>query len=117
MKKILAAVLVLMTGLSTFALEKSIADNEKVEKVAAVTSVANKKGTKVYVVGDSTFSSFNDPYYYPRYGIGTKMQDYLLDKKVQVINLAMSGRSSLSRPSWFRCRQEHPRSRDRPCRR
>ena len=96
MKKILAAVLVLMTGLSTFALEKSIADNEKVEKVAAVTSVANKKGTKVYVVGDSTFSSFNDPYYYPRYGIGTKMQDYLLDKKVQVINLAMSGRSSLS---------------------
>lgn len=97
MKKLIAAIslaAVVLTG--AFALEKSIADNEKVEKVAAITSVANTKGTKIYVVGDSTFSAFNDGYFYPRYGIGTKMQDYLDPKKVEVINLAMSGRSSKS---------------------
>ncbi len=98
MKKLLAAALAVFAGmsLSAFALEKSIADNEKVEKVDAITSVASTKGTKIYVVGDSTFSSFSDPYYYPRYGIGTKLQDYLNPKKVEVINLAMSGRSSKS---------------------
>lgn len=98
MKKLLAAALAVFAGmsLSAFALEKNIADNEKVEKVASVTSVANTKGTKIYVVGDSTFSAFSDPYYYPRYGIGTKLQDFLNPKKVEVINLAMSGRSSKS---------------------
>lgn len=98
MKKLFAAVLAVTVGmsLSVFALEKNIADNEKVEKVEAITSVANTKGTKIYVVGDSTFSAFSDPYYYPRYGIGTKLQDYLNPKKVEVINLAMSGRSSKS---------------------
>ena len=98
MKKLLAASLAIFAGmsLSAFALEKSIADNEKVEKVEAITSVASTKGKKIYVVGDSTFSSFSDPYYYPRYGIGTKLQDYLNPKKVEVINLAMSGRSSKS---------------------
>lgn len=98
MKKLLACALALVAGmsLSVFALEKSIADNEKVEKVASVTSIANTKGKKIYVVGDSTFSSFSDPYFYPRYGIGTKLQDFLNPKKVEVINLAMSGRSSKS---------------------
>lgn len=98
MKKILAAVLAITAGmsLSVFALDKKIADNEKVEKVASVTSIANKKGKKVFVVGDSTFSSFSDSYYYPRYGIGTKLQGYLNEKKIEVINLAMSGRSSKS---------------------
>lgn len=98
MKKLFAASLAIFAGmsLSAFALEKSIADNEKVEKVEAITSVASTKGKKIYVVGDSTFSSFSDPYYYPRYGIGTKLQDYLNPKKVEVINLAMSGRSSKS---------------------
>jgi lysophospholipase L1-like esterase len=74
----------------------AIAANEKVEKVDAVTTVASTKGTKLYVVGDSTLSSFNDPYFYPRYGYGTKLQDYLDPSKIEVINLAMSGRSSLS---------------------
>lgn len=98
MKKVLAVAMAVLAGmsLSVSALEKSIADNEKVEKVEAITSVANTKGKKVYVVGDSTFSAFSDPYYYPRYGIGTKLQDYLDPKKVEVINLAMSGRSSKS---------------------
>ena len=98
MKKLFAASLAIFAGLSfsAFAFEKSIADNEKVEKVEAITSIASTKGKKIYVVGDSTFSSFSDPYYYPRYGIGTKLQDYLNPKKVEVINLAMSGRSSKS---------------------
>lgn len=98
MKKLLAATLAVFAGmsLSVSALEKSIADNEKVEKVEAITSVASTKGKKIYVVGDSTFSAFSDPYYYPRYGIGTKLQDYLNHSKVEVINLAMSGRSSKS---------------------
>ena len=98
MKKLMTFALAVFAGLSisVFALEKEIANNEKVEKVEAITSVSNKKGTKIYVVGDSTFSAFSDPYFYPRYGIGTKLQDYLNPKKVEVINLAMSGRSSKS---------------------
>lgn len=98
MKKILAASLALFAGLSfsAFALEASIADNEKVENVESVEVIANTKGTKLYVVGDSTLSAFNDPYFYPRYGYGTKLQDYLNDGKIEVINLAMSGRSSKS---------------------
>ena len=98
MKKLLAVSLALLASLSfsAFALEDAIANNEKVEKVEAIEKIANTKGTKLYVVGDSTLSAFNDPYFYPRYGYGTKLQDYLLPKKIEVINLAMSGRSSKS---------------------
>mgnify|MGYP003523179039 FL=1 len=46
----------------------------------------------LWVVGDSTLSSFDDKYYYPRYGYGTKLGCYL-NSKVQVNNLALSGRS------------------------
>ena len=49
----------------------------------------------LWVVGDSTLSSFDDKYYYPRYGYGTKLGCYL-NSKVQVNNLALSGRSSKS---------------------
>ena len=49
----------------------------------------------LWVVGDSTLSSFDDKYYYPRYGYGTKLGCYL-NSNVQVNNLALSGRSSLS---------------------
>lgn len=39
--------------------------------------------------------SFNDyTYFYPRFGYGTKLQDYF--NNVEVINLALSGRSSKS---------------------
>ncbi len=51
--------------------------------------------SKLWVVGDSTLSCFDDKYYYPRYGYGTKLQEYLNDK-VEVVNIALSGRSSLS---------------------
>jgi len=51
----------------------------------------------LFLVGDSTVSPFNDvTYYYPRYGYGTKIGDYLDQKKIKVVNLALSGRSSKS---------------------
>lgn len=59
-------------------------------------SVQELKETKIYVVGDSTLSSFNDStYYYPRYGYATQLSNYL-DDKATVVNLALSGRSSKS---------------------
>lgn len=53
------------------------------------------KDVTLYIVGDSTLSSFNDNYYYPRYGYGTQIGNYLSDD-ISVCNLAMSGRSSKS---------------------
>ena len=49
----------------------------------------------LWVVGDSTLSAFTDKYYYPRYGYGTKLSEYL-DDTVKVRNIALSGRSSKS---------------------
>ena len=49
----------------------------------------------MYLVGDSTVASFNDTYFYPRYGYGTQIDDQLADS-VTVKNLALSGRSSKS---------------------
>ena len=49
----------------------------------------------LFLVGDSTVSSFNDAYYYPRYGYGTQIGNYF-DSKLKVNNLALSGRSSKS---------------------
>jgi pectin methylesterase-like acyl-CoA thioesterase/lysophospholipase L1-like esterase len=49
----------------------------------------------LWVVGDSTVSSFNDAYYYPRYGYGTQLYKYLTSN-ITVQNLALSGRSSKS---------------------
>ena len=46
-------------------------------------------------VGDSTVCSFNDTYYYPRYGWGTQLEHYF-DSSLTVKNLALSGRSSKS---------------------
>ena len=51
---------------------------------------------KVYVVGDSTVSSFSDNYYLPRYGYGTQLYNYINCNPSQINNLALSGRSSLS---------------------
>lgn len=49
----------------------------------------------LYLVGDSTVSNFNDTtYYYPRYGYGSVIKKYVFD--LEVVNLAMSGRSSKS---------------------
>ena len=51
--------------------------------------------TSLFCVGDSTMSSFSDSYYLPRYGYGTQLSNYF-DEKVNVVNLALSGRSSKS---------------------
>ena len=49
---------------------------------------------RLFVVGDSTLSKFNDTsYYYPRYGYATMLDSYF---DIEVINLALSGRSSRS---------------------
>ena len=53
------------------------------------------KEITLYLVGDSTVASFSDDYFYPRYGYGTQIDNYLSDK-VTVKNLALSGRSSKS---------------------
>ena len=68
-----------------------------VEKLVVEENDYNKVATNVYMVGDSTMCNYNplDKYYYPRYGYGTQMQNYL-SKKASVVNLALSGRSSLS---------------------
>lgn len=96
MKKLLLAVMAVCLAAATFAQDAKTAANEKVEKVASTATIANPKGTKLFVVGDSTLSPFNDPYYYPRNGYGMRLQDYLNPKKIEVVNLAMSGRSSKS---------------------
>ena len=48
----------------------------------------------IYIVGDSTVSSFSEVYYYPRAGWGTEIKTYF--KNQDVLNLALSGRSSKS---------------------
>ncbi|MDR1753728.1 MAG: GDSL-type esterase/lipase family protein [Eubacterium sp.] len=53
----------------------------------------NKKEITVWLAGDSTVSSFNDNYFYPRYGYGTKLGEYL---EMHIENLALSGRSTRS---------------------
>ncbi|MBQ9281162.1 MAG: hypothetical protein IJ207_03075 [Treponema sp.] len=100
MKKILFASLALLTGLSlsVFAQDAATAKLEKTEAVVAKNiSVPDTAGlSRIFIVGDSTASPFNDPYYIPRYGFGTKLQDYLDSSKAAVVNLAVSGRSSIS---------------------
>lgn len=51
---------------------------------------------KIYVVGDSTVCGFTDKYYLPRYGYGTQLFNYINIDKSNIVNLALSGRSSLS---------------------
>ncbi len=50
----------------------------------------------IWIIGDSTVSEFNDNYYYPRYGYGTQLQQYINLDVYEVKNLALSGRSSKS---------------------
>ena len=54
---------------------------------------------KIYLVGDSTVCDYRpklDDYYLPRYGYGTMLYNYLNCDEDQIVNLALSGRSSLS---------------------
>lgn len=75
-------------------------------EVTGDTSVALPAGKKIYVVGDSTGCDYaakgahedvtKNTYYVVRYGYGTQLHEYLNVKSEQVVNLALSGRSSLS---------------------
>ena len=100
MKKLLFASLALIAGLSfsSFAQDAATAKLEKTEAVVATEiAVPDASGlSRIFIVGDSTASPFNDPYYIPRFGFGTKVQDYLDSSKAAVVNLAVSGRSSTS---------------------
>lgn len=54
---------------------------------------------KIYVVGDSTvcdYSASLDNAFLPRYGYGTQLVEYLNATSDQIVNLAISGRSSKS---------------------
>lgn len=65
--------------------------------MAMADDAVNKDSSKptVWIIGDSTVSSFADNYYYPRYGWGTQIDKYL-DGIYEVKNIALSGRSSKS---------------------
>ena len=84
------------SGQKASRLDAATVANEKVEKVVPISEIPNVEGPRLFVVGDSTLSAFNDNYFYPRYGYGTRLPDYLDASKITVFNLAMSGRSSKS---------------------
>ncbi|WP_254842710.1 GDSL-type esterase/lipase family protein, partial [Bacillus sp. MRMR6] len=60
-----------------------------------ITAKTTASTPTIWIVGDSTVSSFTDNYYYPRYGWGTQIGNYL-DGSFTIKNLALSGRSSKS---------------------
>lgn len=100
MKKILFMSLALLAGISfsLFAQDDATAKLEKTEAVVVkdISVPTADNLSRIFIVGDSTASPFNDPYYIPRFGFGTKVQDYLDPSKAAVVNLAVSGRSSIS---------------------
>lgn len=55
----------------------------------------DKKPVTLFVIGDSTVAEFADDYFMPRCGYGVMLKEYLIPQ-VKVINLALSGRSTLS---------------------
>ncbi|MDE7181553.1 MAG: hypothetical protein K2O41_00790 [Clostridia bacterium] len=63
---------------------------------APTEDTSTKLTGKIYLVGDSTVCDFSDNYYIPRKGYGTQLYNYLNCDESQIVNLAMSGRSSLS---------------------
>ena len=81
----------------------SAASNKVTYEVKAKEEVVHEKlaaDKKIYVVGDSTVCDYRpklDDYYLPRYGYGTMLYNFIdLTSEDQVVNLAISGRSSLS---------------------
>ncbi len=101
MKKAKLFLPLLSLSLFACATNNSSLSSETTSKETDTNSVQNTsekkdlKPTTLFMVGDSTVASFDDNYYYPRYGYGTQMANYL-DSTVTVNNLALSGRSSKS---------------------
>lgn len=69
---------------------------ESVEKQVVPVIISDSNLRRVFLVGDSTVSPFNNEIFIPRAGYGTAMQDFLSPDKAEAINLALSGRSSKS---------------------
>ena len=92
------------TSTDTEHYSKSVASNAVEYEVKAQEEVTQSEqlaaDKKIYVVGDSTvcdYSAKPDDYYLQRFGYGTQLFNYLnLANDNQVVNLALSGRSSLS---------------------
>lgn len=53
------------------------------------------KPADLFIVGDSTACAFEDDYFYPRYGFGTQISQYM-DQNLTIHNLAVPGKSSRS---------------------
>jgi len=68
--------------------------NEIQTVIDSLAATPAEKST-IWIIGDSTVSSFMDHYYYPRYGWGTQLGEYL-DGSFHIQNIALSGRSSKS---------------------
>jgi len=90
-KYIISIIAVMVAATAVFCIGNS--------KLKITNAASNKEdaSTKpnIWIVGDSTVSSFTDKYYYPRYGWGTQIENYL-DGSFTIQNLALSGRSSKS---------------------
>ena len=72
--------------------EETAAEEEDSDEALGATAATNT----IWIVGDSTVSAFTDTYFYPRYGWGTQIDQYLSDDYYEVKNIAASGRSSKS---------------------
>jgi lysophospholipase L1-like esterase len=87
-----------ISTLLTFIMLLSLALNNAVafaSDLSDSTATTTTNTPTIWIVGDSTVSSFTDNYFYPRYGWGTQIGNYL-DGSFNIKNLALSGRSSKS---------------------
>ncbi|WHY02594.1 GDSL-type esterase/lipase family protein [Neobacillus sp. DY30] len=79
----------------TLAFNNVVAFASDTSNNSTITAKTTADTPTIWIVGDSTVSSFTDNYYYPRYGWGTQIGNYL-DGSFNIQNLALSGRSSKS---------------------
>ncbi|MDE7082140.1 MAG: hypothetical protein K2O89_00350 [Clostridia bacterium] len=72
-----------------------------IEEEVPIEDTSTKLTGKIYLVGDSTVCDFvatqgGDNYYLPRYGYGTQLYNYINSDPSQIVNLALSGRSTIT---------------------
>lgn len=76
--------------------ELSMIEIEETQDIINEEVATTEEKSTIWIVGDSTVSSFNDDYFYPRYGWGTQIDKYFDLDQFEVQNIALSGRSSKS---------------------
>lgn len=87
---------------TTSAASNSVKYTVKADPNPPETDTSVKLTGKIYIVGDSTVCDYSltsagiDNAYLPRYGYGTQLYNYINCDESQIVNLALSGRSSLS---------------------